>query len=557
MTIIDDIGPPRLGPTFGIGTVREVEATESGTIRVEDAGLLFHGHYARAGADLVISDEGQRLVVHEYFSVAKRPKLVASNGASLSDAAIEGLSGASEIYAQAGGNPVSDATAAIGRVQKVSGGASVVRNGVTVAMQVGDLVYKSDVVQTDRGGSLAITFLNGTLFSLSASARMVLSEMVYKADGAGNTALFDLVQGSITFVAGQVAKTGEMKVGTPVATMGIRGTAVHVQIDADNGTTRFSVMTEPDGHTGRFDVYDRDDTGRLLFTVSNSGQAFVVRPTGPQQVAFETVQKTPVEIQFEAGFVQSIFQTLSEAPRLPVPQGPGGGSGTAPDLVPPEVSPQQGSGPNSSGGPLPGTGESSPPHGNRGAQPSGPEGGVPPLSGEGPVVPRAADPSPPNLVLLPQNVTVQQDAALLAASAGQGVLVAAPGSTAINMRIVAAHAGADAGAEGQALTDGAIVLSGRYGTLQLHADGTYLYRADKAAALAEGVQAPTPSATGSRARAAPRRWRPSRWTSRASTTRRSPRRRSISGAGRPGPPAPSRRWSCWPGRATSTATRSR
>ncbi|KAB1072079.1 VCBS domain-containing protein [Methylobacterium soli] len=485
MTIIDEIGPPRLGPGFGLETSREVEAVEGGTIRVEDPGLLFHGHYARTGADLVISDEGHRLVVHEYFGVLKRPKLVAPDGASLSDAAIEDLSGARAIYAQAGANPVSDASAVIGRVQKVGGGASLVRNGVTVAVQAGDLVHKGDVVQTDRAGSLAIAFLDGTLFTLSASARMVLNEMVFKAEGNGGTALFNLIQGSITFVAGQVAKTGDMKVATPVATMGIRGTAVHVQIDADNGTTRFSVMTEPDGHTGRFDVYDRDDAGRLLFTVSDSTQAFVVRPSGAQQVAFEAVPKTLLEIRVETGLVQTLFQTLSEVPRLPVPQGPGGSS-TPPDLLPPDVSPQQGLGPNGAGGPLPGTGDA-PALPGKGPPPAGPEGVVPRLSDEPPVAPRPADPSPPNLVLLPQTVTVQQDAALRATSAGQGVLVAAPGSTAINVRIVAAHAGADAGAEGQPLTDGAIVLAGRYGTLQLNADGTYLYRADRAAALAEGV----------------------------------------------------------------------
>ncbi|KAB1072675.1 VCBS domain-containing protein [Methylobacterium planeticum] len=489
MKRIDEIGPSWFEPGFGFETVREVRASEGGTIRLEDPGLLFHGHYARAGADLVVSHDGQRLVVHDYFSLAHRPKLVAPNGASLSDAAIEGLSGpgATEIYAQAGANPVSDAIAAIGRVQKVGGSASLVRNGVTIAVQVGDLVYKGDVVQTDRGGSLAIAFLDGTLFNLSASARMVLNEMVYKPEGTGNTALFNLVQGSITFVAGQVAKTGDMKVGTPVATMGIRGTAVHVQIDADNGTTRFSVMTEPDGHTGRFEVFDREGSGRLLFTVSDPVQAFLVRPAGPQQVAFETVSKTPVEIQFEAGLVQSIFQTLSEVPRLPVPQGPGGGSSTPPDIVPPDVSPQQGSGPNNSGAPPPGAGEGPPLPGNHGTQPSGPGGLIPSQRPEPPVAPRGAEPDQPNLVLLPQNVAVQQDAALLASNAGQGVLVAAPGSTAVNMRIVAAHAGADAAAEGLPLTDGAIVLPGRYGTLTLHADGTYLYRADRAAALAEGV----------------------------------------------------------------------
>lgn len=50
-------------------------------------------------------------------------------------------------------------------------------------------------------------------------------------------------QGYVRFVAGQVAKTGDMKIETPVATMGIRGTTPHVEI-SDDGTTRFSTLIE-------------------------------------------------------------------------------------------------------------------------------------------------------------------------------------------------------------------------------------------------------------------------------------------------------------------------
>jgi hypothetical protein len=40
-----------------------------------------------------------------------------------------------------------------------------------------------------------------------------------------------------------VAKTGDMKIDTPVATMGIRGTTPHVEI-SDDGTVRFSTLIE-------------------------------------------------------------------------------------------------------------------------------------------------------------------------------------------------------------------------------------------------------------------------------------------------------------------------
>ena len=57
--------------------------------------------------------------------------------------------------------------------------------------------------------------------------------MIYNPAGSNNASLLTLVQGTISFVAGATAKSGDMKVETPTATMGIRGTAVLVEIDFD------------------------------------------------------------------------------------------------------------------------------------------------------------------------------------------------------------------------------------------------------------------------------------------------------------------------------------
>ena len=55
--------------------------------------------------------------------------------------------------------------------------------------------------------------------------------------------MISLTKGTFTFVAGNIAKTGEMKVDTPVATMGIRGTTPHVEVMED-GTVKFSTLVE-------------------------------------------------------------------------------------------------------------------------------------------------------------------------------------------------------------------------------------------------------------------------------------------------------------------------
>ena len=66
------------------------------------------------------------------------------------------------------------------------------------------------------------------MFSLEieTSAEFVLlTQFVYNPKGKANSTLFTLSKGTFTFIVGKVAKTGDMKIDTPVATMGIRGTA--------------------------------------------------------------------------------------------------------------------------------------------------------------------------------------------------------------------------------------------------------------------------------------------------------------------------------------------
>jgi len=109
--------------------------------------------------------------------------------------------------------------------------------------KVGDPVYLNDVVQTGADGSVGIAFADGTAFNLSSNARITLNEFVYDPKGSSNSTLFTLTKGSFTLIAGNIAKTGDMKIDTPVATMGIRGTTPHVEI-SDNGTVKFSTLIE-------------------------------------------------------------------------------------------------------------------------------------------------------------------------------------------------------------------------------------------------------------------------------------------------------------------------
>jgi hypothetical protein len=109
--------------------------------------------------------------------------------------------------------------------------------------KAGDLVYRGDVIQTGADGALSITFADGTSFNVSPNAKMEVNEFVYDPNGHSNSSLLSLTKGTFTFIAGNVAHTGDMKVDTPLGTMGIRGTAPRVEI-LDDGTVKFSTLVE-------------------------------------------------------------------------------------------------------------------------------------------------------------------------------------------------------------------------------------------------------------------------------------------------------------------------
>jgi hypothetical protein len=142
--------------------------------------------------------------------------------------------------------PIGKVITAKGAITIEHGDALIVQASLppnTEQTKAGDLVYKGDIVTTGADSAVGITFGDGTAFNLSSNARMVLNEFVYDPNGKSNSTFFSLSKGTFTFIAGKIARTGDMKIDTPVATMGIRGTTPHVEISSD-GSVSFNTLIE-------------------------------------------------------------------------------------------------------------------------------------------------------------------------------------------------------------------------------------------------------------------------------------------------------------------------
>jgi len=246
------------------------------------------------------------VVVPNYFHGNKHPTLLSPEGAALDHGVIEALTGHVQ-YAQAAGTAAAAAAKVVGHVVKMTGSASVVRNGVTVALNNGDNVLQNDVVQTGSGSSLGLVMIDGTTFNLSAGARLMLNDLTYDANSTANASLFTLVQGAASFVAGQVAKTGDMKVGTPVATMGIRGTAAILDISAVDGTVTISTVDQGDGLVHSIQVFNI--RGILIGTVTSNGPTLTLTPIANFEVIARESNKTVAQVAAEFNAFQVLLQT--------------------------------------------------------------------------------------------------------------------------------------------------------------------------------------------------------------------------------------------------------
>lgn len=298
---------------------------DGASVTISDAHLLFSAEFARAGTDLVLhGEDGASFVVHNYFAGDHRARLLSPDGATLSPEVVAALVGplAPGQYAQAGAATPA-AAAAIGRVAHVDGNVTIVRNGVAVTPHTGDAILKGDVLQTGAG-ELGVTFNDGSTLNLTANSRMLVNEFVYDPNSNANSQILDLVQGSLTFISGEVAHHGNMRIGTPVATMGIRGTVGGITTASD-GTVHFYVSQSA---TGAVIIDSRDN---VIAQVVQNGPLIVVRPAGPQQVLAEEVQKSPQQLAVELAALQHIVsiqsvgqqiiqQFLQQDPNNPNPQ---------------------------------------------------------------------------------------------------------------------------------------------------------------------------------------------------------------------------------------------
>jgi hypothetical protein len=203
----------------------------------------------------------------------------------------------------------------VGSVATLQGSAFATHNNAAGPLKLSQSIYKGDVLQTGADGTMGITFDDDTTFTLKPNSQIAVDDFVYQQGGSGNAATFNILRGTVAFVAAEVAHTGNMKIDTPTSTLGIRGTTGLVEVPAPgapntNGGVSIKLYPDSDGKVGRIEVFGRD--GSQLGVLNRGATGFAVRagaPGAPQRFSAVPLQISAQEAERDRSFTRQAFST--------------------------------------------------------------------------------------------------------------------------------------------------------------------------------------------------------------------------------------------------------
>ena len=121
----------------------------------------------------------------------------------------------------------------VGLIKVSKGDVQIQRGGSSVAAAVGSAVQTSDVIVTGADSSAGVTFSDNSLVSVGPNSVFAIDK--YSFDTTTHVGEFEgnLKKGRLAAISGKMVKQSpeSMKIRTPSAIMGVRGTEFVVQVD--------------------------------------------------------------------------------------------------------------------------------------------------------------------------------------------------------------------------------------------------------------------------------------------------------------------------------------
>jgi hypothetical protein len=128
-----------------------------------------------------------------------------------------------------------DASVPVAIVKKISGSATVVRQGQPIPATNGLKIWENDTLRTGHNGSIGIVFNDDTFLSLGPGSILVIDEFVFAPKQGKFSIVIRMVKGTAAYLSGLISKLSpdSAHFKTPTASIGIRGTKFVVKVEGE------------------------------------------------------------------------------------------------------------------------------------------------------------------------------------------------------------------------------------------------------------------------------------------------------------------------------------
>ena len=189
------------------------------------------------------------------------------------------------------------ATADIGNITSHEGSGEVIRkDGGSLVASLSLDIHSYDDVRTGNG-KLEITFRDDSTVKLSANSKLVIDEFVFDPNPKKSKMAFKVAAGTARFATGKLGLVdkNKIKIRTPTATIGIRGTDFTTTVD-EIGRSLVVLLPDADGVVGEVVVESLVDS----VTLNEAFQATMVSTA-------ETSPSEPVILEMNDRLMSELF----------------------------------------------------------------------------------------------------------------------------------------------------------------------------------------------------------------------------------------------------------
>lgn len=121
----------------------------------------------------------------------------------------------------------------VGFVKSMEGKAFVLRAGESISLTEGMEIRMGDIVNADRDGYVGLIFSDDTVISMGPGTELSIEAYYFEPLDGKLSFIAKIMRGTISYLSGQIAKLSpaSVKLRTPAATIGVRGTQVLIKVD--------------------------------------------------------------------------------------------------------------------------------------------------------------------------------------------------------------------------------------------------------------------------------------------------------------------------------------